>query len=302
MISSQPEPKIDAMPWSGKSRGGSFGYRFFIYIIRRFGIKFAYFFLVFIVVHFIPFAPLATKSNWKYFRKIQGYSFFKTIIMLYKNYFRFGQILIDKVAVRVGFAGKYRYEFENYDAFLEKLNSNRGVILIGAHVGNWEAGGNFFGDYARKINIVMYDAEYQKIKDILEQHLSPVAHKIIPISESDFSHIFSIKEALDNREYVCFQGDRFMGEKSSKTLDFMGYPARFPTGPFLLASRFEAPVVFYFSMRERGMKYRFIFNVTELRKGKSGIDDLMRLYVDSLEKILKKYPEQWFNYYDFWGK
>ncbi|MDR1763037.1 MAG: acyltransferase [Dysgonamonadaceae bacterium] len=288
------------MLWKGKSRGGSFGYRFFICIIRRFGVKFAYFFLIFIVVHFIPFAPLATKSNWKYFRKIQKFGFFKTVKYLYINYFRFGQILIDKVAVRSGFADRYKYEFENYPAFLEKLDSGRGIILIGAHAGNWEAGENFFGDYANRINIVMYDAEYQKIKDILEEVLAPVNHKIIPISDSEFSHIFQIKDALDNHECVCFQGDRFIDEKSSKVMDFMGRPARFPIGPFLIASRFEAPVAFYFSMREPGMKYRFIFTVAEPRKGHSGMDELMSLYVDSLEKILKKYPEQWFNYYDFW--
>ncbi|MDR2622203.1 MAG: acyltransferase [Dysgonamonadaceae bacterium] len=292
------------MLWQGKSRGGSFGYRFFIYLIRHCGIRFAYFFLLFVVVHFIPFAPLATKSNWKYYRKIQGFGFFKTIRMLYLNYYRFGQTLIDKVAVRSGFHGKYQYEFENYEAFLNQLDhSEKGVILIGAHVGNWEAGGNFFGEYARKINIVMYDAEYQKIKKVLQKNLDSQNHKVIPIVESDFTHIYQIKDALENNEYVCFQGDRYIGEKYAKTVTFMGYPARFPIGPFLLATRFESPVVFYFSMREKGMKYRFIFTIAEIKgKGKQAVDELLDLYVGTLEKIVKRYPEQWFNYYNFWNE
>jgi predicted LPLAT superfamily acyltransferase len=292
------------MLWQGKSRGGSFGYRFFICLIRRWGIRFAYFFLIFVVIHFIPFAPLATKSNWKYFHKIQGFGFFKTIRMLYLNYYRFGQTLIDKLAVRSGLHEKYQYEFENYDIFLDKLDhSSKGLILIGAHVGNWEIGGNFFGNYAKKINIVMYDSEYQKIKKVLDKNLNPQTHKIIPILESDFTHIYQIKDALENNEYVCFQGDRYVGEKSAKTVNFMGHPAHFPIGPFLLAARFEAPVVFYFSMREKGMKYRFIFEFAEVKsKGKQAIDELLNLYVSSLEKILKNYPEQWFNYYDFWNE
>ena len=57
-------------PWKGKSRGGSFGHRFFISLIHTLGIRFAYFFLLFVALHFIPFAPLATRSNWHYYRRI----------------------------------------------------------------------------------------------------------------------------------------------------------------------------------------------------------------------------------------
>jgi predicted LPLAT superfamily acyltransferase len=289
--------------WKGRSRGGSLGHRFFISLINKFGIKFSYFFLLFVVVHFIPFAPLATRSNWKYYRNIHHYNWFKTIKMLYVNYFRFGQVMIDKIAVRSGYENKYNYEFENYEAFLNVLDHSKGAILIGAHIGNWEIGGNFFGDYGKKINIVMYDAEYRKIKEIYEKNLNPVTHKIIPISEDNFEHIYQIKNALDNQEYVCFQGDRFIRDKTSKTIDFMGKPAKFPLGPFLLAGRFDVPVVFYFSMRNKGMKYKFKFTIAEtnkMTKTRQRVDELLHLYVDALEKTVKEYPEQWFNYYPFW--
>jgi predicted LPLAT superfamily acyltransferase len=297
--------KAEKPSWKGKSRGGSFGHRFFIYLINHLGIKFAYFFLVFVVVHFIPFAPLATKSNWKYFRKIQGFHFFKTVKMLYLNYYRFGQVLIDKIAMRSGHAPKYKFEFENYPAFLNVLDHSQGVILIGAHVGNWEAGSHFFGDYAKKINIVMYDAEYQKIKAVLDENLNPHTHKVIPISDTNFTHIYQIKAALDKGEYVCFQGDRFISAQSVEMVNFMGEPAKFPLGPFYLAGRLGVPVVFYFSMREKGMKYKFKFTIANIEKNKKNrliADDLLKLYVNSLEKTLKEYPEQWFNYYDFWKK
>ncbi|MDR3339496.1 MAG: acyltransferase [Candidatus Symbiothrix sp.] len=297
--------KTDKPAWGGKSRGGYFGYRFFICLINRLGIRFAYLFLSLVVVHFIPFAPKATQSNWKYFRTIQGFGFFKSVRMLYLGYYRFGQILIDKIAVRSGHAQKYSYEFENYPAFLDLLDHSHGVILIGAHAGNWEIGGNFFGEYAKKINIVMFDAEYQKIKTVLDKNLNPVSHKVISISETDFTHIYQIKAALEKGEYVCFQGDRFVGDKSTVSVNFMGKPARFPLGPFLLAARFDVPVVFYYSMREKGMKYKFRFtmaNVDKNKKNRQFCLDLLNLYVISLEKIVQAYPEQWFNYYDFWKK
>ena len=49
--------------WKGKTRGGTFGYLFFIYLIKYLGITAAYLFLSLVVLYFIPFAPKATKST-----------------------------------------------------------------------------------------------------------------------------------------------------------------------------------------------------------------------------------------------
>jgi len=294
----------NTLAWEGKSRGGVRGYRFFIFLIDHVGVRFAYFFLSFVVVYFIPFAPAATRSVWKYYRKIHGFGFFKSLRLLYMNYYSFGRVLIDKIAAGSGQAQKYRYEFENYSAFLETLNSSKGLVLIGAHVGNWEIGSGFFGDYASKINIVMLDAEYRKIKNLLEENLNPVSYKIIPLQENGFAHIYQIKEALDKGEYVCFQGDRFIKDQSTKTVKFMGKPAKFSYSLFQLAVRMDVPVVFYFSMREKGMKYKFKFILAKTeneKKSGPSAEQLMNDYLHALENILKEYPEQWFNYYDFWN-
>ena len=150
----------------------------------------------------------------------------------------------------------------------------------------------------------MLDAEYQKIKKLLEKNLNPVTHKIIPIQENDYTHIYRIKDALDKGEYVCFQGDRFIKDQSATTVQFMGKPAKFSHSLFQLTARFDVPVVFYFSMREKGMKYKFKFILAKTENsGKPALsaEELMDRYIHTLENILKEYPEQWFNYYDFWN-
>ena len=50
--------------WDARSRGGAFGHRFFVFLIRKTGIRFAYLFLALVVVYFIPFAPKATRAIW----------------------------------------------------------------------------------------------------------------------------------------------------------------------------------------------------------------------------------------------
>ncbi len=280
--------------WNGKSRGGAFGHAFFVLLIKGLGVKFAYAFLFFIVPYFVIFAPKASRVIIRYNRRIHQYGVIKSIIKLFQHYYTFGQTLIDKAAIISGLEDKYNFSFENYDEFLKVLDSGA-VVMIGAHVGSWEIGSSFFGDYASRLNVVMYDGEYQKIKKVVDT--SSFGYKIIPINKGGIESLIKMKSAVDRGEYLCFQGDRYTDEGSRVSVNFMGHNANFPTGPTLLASKFKIPVVFYFSMREKGMKYRFMFKIIEAGKSK---EDIMNQYIKELESIIVKYPQQWFNFFDLW--
>ncbi|MBO5820932.1 MAG: acyltransferase [Alistipes sp.] len=287
--------------WNGKSRGGRFGYQFFVYTIRLLGVRCAYVFLAFIVIYFIPFAPKATKAIWRYNRQQRGLGVFASIKELYCHYYVFGQTLIDKIAMRGGLASKYHYEFDNYSRFLEILNSGQGVVMIGAHVGCWEAGAGFFGNYGKRINIVMIDAEHQHIKDVLEENANEEKnYNIIPLNQNIIDAMLQMKVALNKGEYICFNGDRYIGKENTATADFLGSKALFPRGLFQIAVKCRVPVVFYYSMREPDCTYRFIFE-EPLIEQKITPENLLEQYSKSLEKIVAKYPRQWFNFYDFWN-
>ena len=284
----------DERKWDGKSRGGAFGHTFFVALIRLFGIRAAYAFLAFVVIYFVPFAPKATRAIWHYNRKILSYGRLRAFLMLFRHYYSFGQTLIDKVAINNGMAHKYHFEFENYPPVLEVLDKGA-VVMIGAHVGCWEIGAQHFGDYAKRMNIVLLDAEYQRIKEIVAAQQMP--YKMIAINEGSIESILRIKQAIDNGEYVCFQGDRYYDEHSARKVSFMGHETLFPDGPTLLAAKFRTPTVFYFAMRERRRRYRFIFHIAEAGANKK---ELMDRYSLHLEEVVRRYPQQWFNFYDVW--
>lgn len=287
--------------WSGKSRGGRFGYQFFVYTIRLLGIRCAYCILAFIVIYFIPFAPKATRAIWRYNRQRRGLGVLASMKELYCHYYVFGQTLIDKIAMKGGMVDKYHYEFDNYDRFLEILNSGQGVVLIGAHIGCWEAGAGFFGSYGRKINIVMLDAEHQQIKDVLEENATQANnYNIIDLNQNIIDAMLQMKVALNNGEYICFNGDRYIGKEHTCEVEFLGAKALFPKGLFQIAAKCRVPVVFYFSMREADCTYRFMFEEPQI-EGRITPEQLLEQYAKSLEKRVVKYPRQWFNFYDFWN-
>ena len=292
--------EADRLGWSGQSRGGRFGYLFFACVIRVLGLRCAYALLALIAVYFIPFAPKATAAIWSYNRRRRGCGRLRSAVELYRHYYVFGQTLIDRMAFRCGLSGRFDFEFDNYDRFLDVI-SHSGAVMIGAHVGCWEAGTGFFGHYGRKINIVMFDAEHARIKEVLAQGGQKSDYKIIPVNEDPLTAMLQIKQALDEGEYVCFNGDRFLDETTAMPAEFLGGRVRLPGGPFRIASRCRRPVIFYYAMRERGRKYRFLF--TDVPAGETRDEgQLMLRYVASLEEVVRRYPRQWFNFYRFWDE
>ncbi len=285
--------------WEGKSRGGRLGYQFFVYTIRLIGVRCAYCFLAFIVPYFILFAPRATRAVWHYNRRIRGLGVLASLRELYVHYYVFGQTLIDKIAINGGLAETYHFQFDHYERFLDIINGQQGVVIIGAHVGLWEAGAVFFGKYGKKINIVMLDAEHQRIKQVLEESAEQGHnYKIIALNQDALAALLQIKTALNEGEYICFNGDRYMDAKTAGEHAFLGHPAAFPAGPFRIAAKCGVPVVFYYAMREPGRTYRFIFE--EYTGAARNAEQLTQHYITSLETIVRTYPRQWFNFYDFW--
>lgn len=111
--------------------------------------------------------------------------------------------------------------------------------------------------------------------------------------------ILRIKEVLDRKEYVCFQGDRFVEGSPTGEGALHGARSAVPGRPFAVAGKFRVPVVFYYAMRERGRRYRFIFDIPDGQPMTR--DAVLGSYVRSLEAVVRRYPQQWFNFYRFWS-
>ncbi|MCB0662473.1 MAG: hypothetical protein R2879_11275 [Saprospiraceae bacterium] len=285
--------------WKGKSRGGALGYKVFIFFLKNFGVRVAYFILIFVAAYFIIFAPKSTRASFKYFRKIWKFPVLKSCWLTYLSYYRFGQTLLDKVAILAGLKTNFSFFFDGEEHLRTLSKEGKGAILISAHMGNWEIAGHFLKKLNTPINIVMYDGEDAGIKEILEKSMSQRKFKVIYVKE-DFSHLLAIHKAIQNKEFICIHGDRFVKEQRGKIYqaEFLGHPASFPRGPFELATRLKVPYTFVFAVKETASHYHFF--ATPGKDPSIGSEIMIKEYLTGMEKILKDYPEQWFNYYEFW--
>lgn len=285
--------------WDGKSKGTVLGYRIFVFLIQKAGIKAAYVLLYFVASYYFLFLKKSNKAIFYYFKERLHYSNFKSKKMVFKSYYTFGQTIIDKISISAGMRNKFTYEFDGIEILKNLLAEKKGGVLISAHVGNFEIAEHFFGeiDLDFQINLVTTDLEHSAIKKYLESVTQKSAVKFIIIKD-DLSHIFEINAALANNELVCFTGDRYFEGTKSLSEKILGQEANFPAGPFLIASRLKVPVVFVYVMKEPNLHYHLYAREAAVKhRDEKG---LLKAYVESVENILQKYPLQWFNYFDFW--
>ncbi len=290
--------------WSGKSRGGKFGYAFFISLLKKTNPRVTYFFIYFVALYFLFFSD--KKPLKFYFRKIHKYSPAKTFLSIYKNYCLLGQSIIDKIAVMAGLNAKFTYDFDGESYLHDMAEADEGGMLISAHIGNWEIAGQLLKRISSPVNIVMYQAEYDGIKKVMEQNEVKHTATIIPI-KNDFSHLIEISKAFERKEIVVMHGDRFLPGTNTVAVDFMGKKARFPTGPLYLASKNKVPVSFVYAVKETPSHYHFFATPhkrfaypSKIKERKQELTAMVKTYVNSIEPMVKKYPLQWFNYFAFW--
>lgn len=286
--------------WSGKSKGTVLGYRIFIFFIKHVSVRAAYVVLFFVAFYYTLFSYESSRNIYCYFHKRLGYSQLKSLLSIFKSYFVFGQTLIDKSAISAGLRDQFTYEFDGIEKLKELLQNKNGGILISAHVGNFEIAEFFFKeiDINSEINLVTTDQEHTAIKEYLESVTSKSRVKLILIKD-DFSHIYEINQALSNKELICFTGDRYFEGTKYLESELLGEMARFPAGPFLLASRLKTPVAFVYVMKETAKHYHLYTRTATVKNRDAQF--LLKEYTKSVEWILSKYPYQWFNYFDFWN-
>ena len=288
--------------WNGKSRGTPFGYKIFVWILNKLGVLPAYFVLRFVAVYYFLFSYNSSKAIYYYFHNRLGYSGIKSICKIYRNYYLFGQSIIDKVVLMSEITNKFKIDFDGEENLRKIAALNKGGLLLSAHLGNWEIAGYLFKRLNTKINIVMFDGEEQKIKEYMGTVTGEKTVNVILI-KNDMSHIYEISDAFQKNEIVCMHADRFIEGNKTASIDFLGEKAKFPMGPFVLAAKFKVPVSFVYSMKESALQYHFFASPIKNYSGKDRnavMQEMQKDYVLELENKVLQYPEQWYNYYYCW--
>lgn len=293
--------------WDGQSKGKVLGYRIFVGILNTFGLNPTYFVLRFVTFYYFLFSK-PNRFIRDYFRKVHHYSAFRAWLAVYRNNFILGQTIVDKVAVMAGVNDAFDITHQNGHYLDELAALGKGGILISAHIGNWEVAAQKLNRLNTGFNVLMYENERANLRQYMDGVTTRKKINVIAIDEESKGHIIELHRAFTNNELVVMHGDRFREGAKTMTADFFGRPAKFPAGPFILAAKFGVPLCIVFAVKSG--KHTYLFSTTkpiQVPRARSeaqvqqACQEMLSIYIREVELMVKAYPHQWFNYYDFWA-
>ena len=277
----------DNRHWQGRTDGTEWMQRALVWLFRYLPLWLLYGVMLMVVPFYILFGRKGRKAIYDFYRRRMGHGRVKSVVYMCENFFRFGQVVLDRFAV---FAGKkFNIELDRYDLFEQYDAKEDGFVILSAHVGCYEMAGYYLVSKNKQFNALVYGGESQTVMDNRAKILARNNIGMI-VTSDDMSHIFAIHNALSSSQIVSIPADRIFGSKKVERCPFFGEEASFPAGPFAVARSHGAEMLAIFVMKEGMRRYRII--IREVKDVKE--------YAEVLEEVLRKYPEQWFNYFDFW--
>ncbi len=273
-----------------KQRGNALGHKVLLFIYRIFGYGFVAFILNFVALYYVFFTPSIRKSLQSYY-KHQGIKL--TNRVYFENIKAFSLSIFDRFVSRIN---PQDLSYTRYHTEVIDQLQDGGVILL-SHVGSWASASNALGKKFPTMNIVMRENTQENINKVEESNkrANEDIVKIIDLNRGAIAANIQIANALMNKELVALMADRVVDARQVVTVDFFNSKVQINKNPFDIASRLKKPLVAIFVMNTGVKKYELSLN----RINESSIEDMAQQYAALLEKTITKYPNQWYNYYDF---
>jgi predicted LPLAT superfamily acyltransferase len=188
-----------------------------------------------------------------------------------------------------------------------ELAKGRGCVLLGAHLGSFEAV-RAMGLLGRQLDIrILMDEQNAPLIRGLTQTLNPMMADTV-IQAGGIQALLQVKECLERGGIVGAMGDRVTPQDQTVVCSFFGGEARFPTGPIRMAHVVQAPVVLFFGIYQGGNRYDVRLEsfddeavLSHDRRDADLTRDVQR-YAARLEDVCRLAPDNWFNFYDVWDR
>lgn len=202
---------------------------------------------------------------------------------------------------RLARAQRFRVTVEGGEIWQELSRSGRGIILVTAHVGAWDALSQLApSGLARAVHVVREEeidpASQEFIRRLVRERGDPSCHTHFATGDPRLG--LQLKEALEHGDLVALQGDRPRAGTRDIVTTLFGRPTHLPAGPAVLGRVSGAPLLPVFCFRERHYLYRVVFRPTiqVCRDGNrdAAVEEATRALGREIEWAVRERPYQWF--------
>jgi predicted LPLAT superfamily acyltransferase len=293
---------------SRRQRGGRAGNLFFHVLARsgRLGLWASSFFLFWVAGYFVLFAPKGRRASFELAHRLgRGKTLAARVWFCFRQFYGFGRSMYDRMAILSGGAHLFRCDSHGREHLNAAREQGRGVLLLTAHLGNWEAMAQLLGGLGGRVTLVMYDGISPELRKTFERLAEGRSFRVL-FTDGSPSSAAGILSALAEGDIVGLMGDRVQAGKGVRA-SLLGAEIKLPVGPYALAAASGAPLMHVFAVRVGSRRYAFHAFPAETLKFANRRDkdpDLERwagAFANRMEEFLRKYPAQWANLYSIWS-
>lgn len=223
----------------------------------------------------------------------------------------FAITIVDRVLLLTRRESELEIRTEGREALRQALEAGHGCLLLGSHLGSFELMRVCSRDApsGSRLRVVMDRQQNSVITRVLEELDPAMAGTVINARQHGTQIVLEIAESLQAGHMVAMLADRAHRNEPVSEVSFLGRPAQLPVAPLAIARSLAVPVFLVFGLYEGGRRYRLVFErFPAPDPSTAGNRDERRLqlnqslahYASRLEHYARRYPYNWFNFYDFW--
>jgi predicted LPLAT superfamily acyltransferase len=224
-----------------------------------------------------------------------------------RHWLRYGTCMIDRIFLLAERFRRFDIRVHGIDELLLAMNPGRGVMLLGAHIGSFEALRVLSLERPDvQVRVVMDKGQTPAMTQLLHALNPSIADAVIDASQDSTAVVLALSEAADQGALIALLGDRARPGEATVDCEFFGKPAPFPVAPLLIAATLKMPVVLCIGLFRGGNSYDLYFELFseqlhfERRERQSQVQATVQRYAQRLEHYTRLDPFNWFNFYDFW--
>ena len=298
--------------WADQAERGSYwGLRILAAVYRCLGRRACLAMMVPVVLYFFVTGREQRRASARYLERLHEAGHLARrpgLALQFRHFMSFAAASLDKLAAWSGNLPRTMVQGIEGGAFAAAKDARRGAVVLTAHLGNPEVIRAIADLNQRwRVNVLVGTAHAERFNRLIARFAPGAMVRLIQVTDLGMGQAMLLQQAIERGEWVVSVADRVPagGPGRISWLPFLGAPAPFPQGPFILAALLRAPVYTMFCLRE-GVTYRVWFDKLtdrlELpRKQRAEhLQAAMASFVGRLEERLVQAPLQWYNFYDFW--
>lgn len=230
-----------------------------------------------------------------------------TLRLRHEHLWRFARASADRLLFLTGRLDAIETTLHGHERVMALKDSRRGALLLGAHLGSFEAMRALAARYDVPLLVVADFRNARRVNAMLAHFAPALRVRLLDLDPENPAAVLSIKDAIERGELVAMLGDRATHrEGRDVVVPFLGGRARLPVGPFVLASLLRCPVYFVCALFEPPNRYEVhcvpLAERVELPRGEraAAVAREATRYARVLEDFLRRSPLNWFNFFPFW--